>query len=116
MTPTYPSGQLNEQPLLISTLLKNQLVQLLKRLSTRFRKGKRLLSEWIFRKEIATIMKAFVLFFNPHLKIEEAMIYLSTGRAGIATKCEEYVIVKNRGGYCEKEDIDSIFARGPCQI
>ena len=65
-------------------------------------------------KETETIiMKAIALCFKPYLKPEEAMIYTNLGRTRLATKCEEYGIFKNEGGYYAKEDLDLIISGGP---
>jgi len=71
------------------------------------------LSERNLSKETATIiMKAIALCFKPYLKPEEAMIYTNLGRTRLATKCEEYGIFKNDGGYYKKEDLDLIVTGG----
>ena len=71
------------------------------------------LSERNLSKETATIiMKAIALCFKPYLKPEEAMIYTNLGRTRLASKCEEYGIFKNDGGYYKKEDLDLIVTGG----
>lgn len=67
------------------------------------------------REELIT-MKAIALCFKPFLKPEEAQIYTNLGRTQLLKKCEEYGVVKNDGGYYEREALNQIMSGAPTLI